>query len=166
MTKSVLFVFALFTVSVFINPVNPAAQPDPYCGYRYQVMIDGKIALAFSEVSGYNMSDNAVKYTAGAEIISPRKLPGLKKYANVSLKKGIINPGLTSGWIDSASAGKKIVGKKLTINMLDQNSKIAASWDFTNAVSVKSVKSTKQNNPGLIVYDSVEFSHEGFIRTK
>lgn len=166
MKKSIFFAVAVFTVFALINPVISATQADPYRGYRFQIMIDGKPAMAFNDVSGYDMNSNVAEYREGNSTVTPKKLPGIKKYGNVTLKKGIVNPTLASGWIDSASAAKTIVRKKLTINLLDENGKIAASWDLINALPLKSVKSEKENSSGFTVYESIEFAHEGINRTK
>ena len=52
--------------------------------------IDSIDVAAFSEVSGFDASVDVIEYREGTEPInSPRKMPGLTKYGNVTLKWGM-----------------------------------------------------------------------------
>ncbi|MHC4105205.1 MAG: phage tail protein, partial [Planctomycetota bacterium] len=56
-------------------------------GYNFLVKIDGITRAAFSECSGLSTDSEPIEYRDGSENITVRKIPGLKKYANISLKK-------------------------------------------------------------------------------
>lgn len=61
-------------------------RKDPYRGYNFKLEIDGAVRAAFQECSGLHheaAEDNAAK-----------KLPGVHKTGDVTLKRGIV--GLTS----------------------------------------------------------------------
>ena len=46
--------------------------------------------LAFQEVSGLDISTEAIEYRHGnSQAFSPIKMPGMLKYADVTLKKGV-----------------------------------------------------------------------------
>ena len=59
----------------------------PFKKYNYRLEIDSIDVAAFSEVSGFDASVDVIEYREGTEPInSPRKMPGLTKYGNVTLK--------------------------------------------------------------------------------
>lgn len=62
---------------------------DPYAGFNFLVEIDGITRAAFSECSGLSTDTDPIEYRDGSEDITVRKIPGLKKFANISLKRGM-----------------------------------------------------------------------------
>lgn len=62
---------------------------DPYAGFNFLVEIDGTTRAAFSECSGLSTDTDPIEYRDGSEDITVRKIPGLKKFANISLKRGM-----------------------------------------------------------------------------
>lgn len=63
---------------------------DPYRGYNFTVEIDNTTVAGFSEVSGgLAFETDPVEYREGTDIpLHVRKLTGLRKFANISLKRG------------------------------------------------------------------------------
>ena len=61
----------------------------PYGKFRYRVEIDGLDAGGFSEVTGFDASIDVMEYREGDMVQTPLKIPGLKKYGNITLKKGL-----------------------------------------------------------------------------
>ena len=47
--------------------------------------IEGLQQAGFSEVTGFDVSFDVVPYREGDDVITPRKLPGLARYGNISL---------------------------------------------------------------------------------
>ena len=67
-----------------------AVNTYPFKKYNYRVEIDSIDVAAFSEVSGFDASVDVIEYREGTDPInSPRKMPGLTKYGNVTLKWGM-----------------------------------------------------------------------------
>ena len=68
----------------------PAGErKDPYKNFRFLVEIDGITQAGFREVTIPDTAQDPVEYREGNEPITVRKLPGLIKYGNVTLKWGI-----------------------------------------------------------------------------
>ncbi len=66
-----------------------ATDSDPYGQFNFQVKIDGIIVAGFSEVSGLITDTNIIEYREGSDNVETvRKLPGLRKYNNIVLKRG------------------------------------------------------------------------------
>lgn len=61
---------------------------DPYGAFNFLVEIDGVTQAGFSECSGLDTETDVVEYRNGNEDITVRKLPGLKKFTNITLKRG------------------------------------------------------------------------------
>jgi phage tail-like protein len=65
------------------------SRNDPYRAFNFRVEIDGTSVAAFRECSGLNFTTDPVEYREGTDVaLSPRKLPGLRKFANLQLKRG------------------------------------------------------------------------------
>ena len=63
---------------------------------------------AFSEVSGFDASVDVIEYREGTEAInSPRKMPGMTKYGNVTLKWGMTENLSFYEWVAGISDGSK-----------------------------------------------------------
>lgn len=62
---------------------------DPYRKFNFVVEIDGIESSAFLYVDGLESATEVVEYREGAEVSTPRKLPGLRKFANITLKRGM-----------------------------------------------------------------------------
>lgn len=66
----------------------PPTRDDPLTNAHFVVEIDGVQAAAFAEASGLESETAVVEYRTGADRTT-RKVPGLTKYANVVLKRGV-----------------------------------------------------------------------------
>lgn len=64
------------------------SRADPFGAFRFRVEIDGIATAAFTEVTGLSSSTDVIEYRTGNTRIAA-KLPGLNKYANIVLKRGI-----------------------------------------------------------------------------
>jgi phage tail-like protein len=66
-----------------------AERRDPYRSFNFQLVIDGVPLGAFSEASGLTADGDAVDYREGTDVQSNvRKLVGLRKFTNITLKRG------------------------------------------------------------------------------
>src|SRR5438105_15014928 len=63
---------------------------DPYRGYNFRLELGTTAVAGFRECSGLSFSTDVVEYREGSDIpLHVRKLPGLSKKANLTLKAGI-----------------------------------------------------------------------------
>ncbi len=62
---------------------------DPYRGYNFRLEIDNTSVAGFSECGGLTFDTDPVDYREGTDPrLSVRKLRGLSKFTNISLKRG------------------------------------------------------------------------------
>ncbi len=72
---------------------------DPYKSYNFLVELDGITRAGFRECSGLDSSQDPIEYREGNEKpLTARKLPGLNKYSNVTLKWGITDSMELADW--------------------------------------------------------------------
>ena len=79
---------------------------DPLRNFRFRLEIDGITPAGFSEASGFDVSIDAIDYREGNEPTHVRKLPGLTKYGNVTLKWGITD----SMHLENRPTGRSLMG--------------------------------------------------------
>jgi len=84
----------------------PTTRVDPLRNFRYRLEIDGIAQAGFSEVAiGETMTD-AVDYREGTDAPNVRKLTGLTKYGNVTLKWGVTTSLDLYNWHKAIIAGQ------------------------------------------------------------
>lgn len=66
-----------------------AARNDPYRKFNFIVEIDGITSTGFQFVDGLESASDVIDYREGGEMIAARKLPGLNKFSNITLKRGV-----------------------------------------------------------------------------
>ena len=125
---------------------------------------DSQNTSSFSEVSGLTMEAEAIEYRGGADVaLTVRKLPGLKKFGNVTLKRGIVPAEAGNGlfdWYNTIQAGK-VQRRAVTISLLNEERKPVMSWKVRDAWPVK-IEGPGLNATGNeIAIESIELAHEG-----
>ena len=138
----------------------------PYRNFRFRLEIDGLEAGGFSEVSGFDATFDVVEYRQGDDAsITPRKLPGLIKYGNITLKWGSSESMVLYEWLMDIQSGT-IEQKTVTITALDEEGNPAASWRVINAWPVKYTAPDFNALGSEIALETLEIAHEGLTRTQ
>jgi phage tail-like protein len=145
-----------------------ADRKDPYRNFRFKLEIDGIIQAGFSEASIPDASSDVTEYREGNETPTARKLPGLNKYGNVTLKWGVTDSvELYEKWRKLVEDGLvKANRKNIAIVILAEDGSDGARWEFTNAWpnKYKAPDLTAKGND--VAIESIEISHEGMRRVK
>lgn len=111
----------------------PRRETDPYPGFNFKVEIDGLAAAAFSEVSGFSNETGVIEYREGTDpSTTPRKLPGLTKYASISLKRGVSSDTSLLEWRHSVIQGD-IERRNASIILLDESRNEVLRWNLLEA---------------------------------
>lgn len=77
----------------------------PHGKFNYKVEIDGLEAGGFSEVTGFDASIDVIEYREGDMTQTPLKIPGLKKYGNITLKQGLVDSMVLYEWMTAGLEG-------------------------------------------------------------
>src|SRR5512145_643060 len=80
---------------------------DPFRTFNFQLVIDNIPRGAFSECSGLTAEGDAVDYREGTDVQpNVRKLVGLRKYTNITLKRGYTKDRTLWNWYKAIHEGK------------------------------------------------------------
>jgi len=138
---------------------------DPYRGYNFQLEIDGISRAGFRECSGLDSSQDPVEYREGNEVLTVRKLPGMVKYSNITLKWGITSDTDLWDWRKKAADGS-VERKNLSIILLDDTREEKIRWNLREAWP------TKWSGPDFnatgtdVAIETLEIVHEGITERK
>ncbi len=143
----------------------PGDRNDPYRNFRYRVEIEGIEQAGFSEVTGYDASIEIIEYREGNEIITPRKLPGLAKYGNITLKWGTTDSMDLYDWIQECIEGT-VERKTITIIAIDEEGGDVATWQVVEAWPTKYTVPNFNGTGKEVAIESLELAHEGMTRTQ
>ena len=135
----------------------------PHGRFRYKVEVDGLEAGGFSEVTGFDASVDVMEYREGDMVQTPMKIPGLKKYGNITLKQGLADSMVLYEWIAEGVNGA-VQRKTITITLLDEEEAPAASWQVINAWPIKYTAPDFNAASSEIAIETLEIAHEGMTR--
>jgi phage tail-like protein len=138
----------------------PAPQRnDPYKAFNFLVEIDGIAHAVFSEVTGLESETAVIEYRAGGENVV-RKLPGLTKFGNITLKRGITQDAELWNWRKSIVDGN-IDRRNGSIVLLDDNRSPVVRWNFHNAWVCKWEGPALSAKSNEVAIETMEIAHEG-----
>jgi len=139
----------------------PAPAPsDPYGQFNFLVEIDGRVAAAFSECSGLSTETDVIEYREGGEPSTVRKIPGLNRYTNILLKRGITKDKSLWQWRKTVLDGK-VQRKSGSIILLDAARNEVARWNFFKGWPSRWEGPHLRANSSDVAIESLEIAHEG-----
>lgn len=136
---------------------------DPFNSQNFLLEIDGITSAGFSECTGLNAESNVIEYREGNESITPRKLPGLNKFGNVTLKRGLSKDTALFDWHKAAMDGD-INRTSVSIVVLDEKRQEQLRYNLVNAWPSKYTAPDLKANANEIAIESIEIAHEGVER--
>jgi phage tail-like protein len=133
---------------------------DPYAGFNFLVEIDGITRAAFSECSGLSTNSDPIEYREGSEDITVRKIPGLKKFANISLKRGMTTDLELWNWRKTVLDG--VTERKAgSIVLLNEAREPVLRWNFREGWPTKWEGPAMKATGNEIAIETLEIAHEG-----
>src|SRR3954471_13475026 len=109
---------------------------DPYAIFNFEVIVkcgsdDGTAGRgSFSEASCLDAEVKPIDYRNGSEDIRVRKLPGLKKFTNITLKRGLVGDLGFWNWILEGQKGKVQRADGSVVLMDETGQKEVMRWNF------------------------------------
>lgn len=134
---------------------------DPYRAFNFRIEIDGLTVGNFSECSGLSSEGDAVEYREGTDIpLTVRKLVGLRKYTNITLKRGYTQNAELWTWYSNITNGVPD-RRNGSIILMDEERNDVMRWNIENAW-INKIEGPSFNASGNeIAIESVEIVHEG-----
>jgi phage tail-like protein len=141
------------------------ARDDPFRNFKFRVEIDGVAEAAFSEVAIGDTSTEAIDYREGNEPNHVRKLPGMTKYGNITLKRGVTDSQVIYQWHKDIVDGK--IGdkrKSITIVVIDEAGKDKARFVVSECWPTKYDPSDLNGKGNEVLIELLELVNEGIER--
>jgi|SRR5882672_3124284 len=141
----------------------PRRPTDPFASYNFKLEIAGITVAGFSECTGLNREQNVIDYREGPEGLAIRKLPGLSKFGNITLKRGITTDKTIYTWNDQVHKGD-IERKNISIVLQNEKHDEVVRWNVVNAWPSKYMAPDLKATANEVAIESVELTHEGLER--
>lgn len=143
------------------------ARQDPLRNFRYRLEINGIDQAGFAEVAIGDLSTEPIEYREGDEITTVRKLNGLNKYANVTLKWGITESTELAEWhylVVDDSTPLDDARRTVVIRVQNEAGEDKAAFEVTRAWPCKYDPSDLNGKGNEVAIDSLELANEGIRR--
>ena len=142
-------------------------RKDPFQAFRFQVEVEGITQAGFREVTIPDSAQDPIEYREGNEPPTARKLPGLIKYGNVTLKGGITDSLELAQWRRLVEQGKMSDARRnMSIFVLDEDGNQISRWEFSAAWPSKYDAPDLNATGNEIAIETLEIAHEGMERTQ
>jgi phage tail-like protein len=133
----------------------------PIPKFYFSVKI-GNLVSSFQEVSGLDVEAQVIEYRHGdSPIFSNQKMPGLVKFSNITLKKGMFKDGKAFQDLFNKSTMNTVVRQPVVISLLDEDNKVTMKWTLQNAWVTKITGSNMDSNTNEVLVETMELAHEG-----
>ncbi|WP_213955781.1 MULTISPECIES: phage tail protein [unclassified Variovorax] len=142
-----------------------ANRNTPYGAFNFTVNFDGgEVFGGFSDVSGLGTEVTVAEYRNGNERENHvRKVAGVHKVSDVTLKRGVINSKTLFDWIKQTRvAGPDAQRKSVTIKLLDEAQQPVQQWVLSNVIPMKYTGPTLAGKGGGdLALEEIVLSAEG-----
>ncbi|MFM7155361.1 MAG: phage tail protein [Bacteroidota bacterium] len=136
--------------------------PWPVPAFQFKVEIDGVGEIACAEVSGLEAEADVIEYRAGnSKEYSVVKMPGLMKYTDITLKKGMFQDDKVFNEYFAKITMNTIERKTVTIQLLDEAANPVFTWTLTNAFPKKVSGPSFNAKTSEAAMEELVLAHEG-----
>ncbi|MEQ9495399.1 MAG: phage tail protein [Deltaproteobacteria bacterium] len=137
-----------------------AERSDPYRAFNFRIEVDDTTVAGFSEASGLTFDVDPVDYREGTDMgLHVRKLTGLRKFSNISLKRGFAKDVQLWKWYASVLNGVED-RRNGAIVLQDEEHKDVARWEFENGWICKWEGPTFNATGNDVAIESIEICVE------
>ncbi len=134
----------------------------PMPKFRFEVDLGSELkGVAFQEVSGMDVENQIIEYRkSNSPIFSTEKMPGITKFGNVTMKRGVfVNDNAFWNWHQQV-AMNTIQRRTVIIKLLDENGKVTMRWTLQNAWPTKISSTDLKSDGNEVAVDTLEIAHE------
>lgn len=134
----------------------------PMPKFRFEVDLGTELkGVAFQEVSGMEAENQIIEYRkSNSKLFSTEKMPGIVKYGNVTLKRGVFANDNTF-WNWHAEIKMNVIKRRtVLIRLLDESGKITMQWQLDNAWPTKITSTDLKSDGNEVAVDTLELAYE------
>ncbi|MBU3660679.1 MAG: phage tail protein [Flavobacteriales bacterium] len=120
--------------------------------------------IGFTEITGLDIEREVIEYRQGASPdYSKIKMPGLKKFSNITMKRGTFRGNNEYfNWFTAVQL--ETVGRaNITISLLDEFHQPVVVWNVQNAWPIKIQSGDLKADGNEVMIQSMEIVHEGLV---
>ncbi|MEP7305170.1 MAG: phage tail protein [Acidobacteriota bacterium] len=140
-------------------------ETDPFASFNFLVESGGLIQAGFSECTGLNSETNVVEYREGRDDTTVRKLTGLAKFGNVTLKRGVATGRQMFDWRRMVSEPSDDAAREprrnISILLLDEKRQEQVRFNLKNAWPSKWTGPDFKAAANEVAIEQLELCHEG-----
>ena len=140
------------------------ARQTPYGAFNFLVEIDGQEFGGFSDVSGLSSDITVAEYRNGNDRVNHvRKVPGIHKVSDVTLKRGIVNSADLWAWVSQTRTASVGAQRAVTVTLLDEARNAVQRWLLRGVIPMKySGPSLAAKGGGDVAMEELVLSAEDF----
>ncbi|BCS34039.1 phage tail protein [Luteitalea sp. TBR-22] len=136
------------------------SRQDPYANFKFLVEIDGATPAGFTEVSGLAAEIEPFDYREGGDRAHARKLPGLRKFGDVTLKRGFTADRDMWQWFRTGLDGQ-VQRRTVRIVLLDEDRNPVGAWTLRQAWITRWEGPHLSTIDGAVAIETIVLAHEG-----
>jgi len=138
-----------------------AAKQYPLPTFHFTVEWGGT-RVGFSEVTGLTQENQAIEYRDGSfPEFSSIKMPGLRKFSNITLKRGVVKGDNDFfKWLSTVKMNT-VERRNLIISLRNEELQPVMVWNVSNAFPVKVEGPQLKASANEVAIESIELAHEG-----
>lgn len=138
-----------------------SASTWPLPKFSFKVQWDSQ-EMSFQEVSGLDIEAQPIEYRAGnSKEFSVVKMPGLKKFSDVTMKKGMFK-GDKAFWDWFGEIKMNTIKRKpVVITLQDEGGNAAVVWTLANAWPTKITGTDLKAQGNEVAIETIVIVHEG-----
>ena len=141
-------------------------RDDPYGQFNFRVEVGGGIAegplAGFQEVTGLSTEVTVIEYRNGNDKSNHvRKLSGLTKASDVTLKRGIIGDTDLFDWLQQVRDGDLNAVRTVQIELLNEDrSAVVVTWRLHRARIIKHTSGPLNAKGSDVAMEEIVLAHE------
>lgn len=151
--------------------VNPH-RLDPYQGFKFRVLVDGKPVPALIRVSALRRTTEAVEHRSGTDPSSAHQAPGRTSYEPIVLERGITHDPSFESWANlvfnpqgDAGMSLKNYRKDIVIQLLNHQGVVALAYKvFRCWVAEYQALPELDAHGSCVAVERLVLEHEGWER--
>jgi phage tail-like protein len=136
---------------------------NPYSAFNFTVTIDGAVVAAFQEVSGLDSENTPIEYREGGDAFNTtRKLPGIEKYPNLTLRRGLTGTLFLWQWRQEVRDGSTSFPpvRNVVIQLLNEQHVPVYKWTLTNAWCTKLAGPSLKGQGNELAIETMELAYD------
>ena len=136
---------------------------DPFRTFNFRLEIDDIPVAAFSDVGGLQSDGEIADYRTGMDIpLTMRRIPGLRKFGPITLKRGMVSDTTLWDWYRNIVNGKQD-RRNGSVILMDEQRNDVLRWHFVSGWPNKISASDLKASGNELAVESVELIVEDIV---